>query len=325
MTAYSIAQLLKYKGKHDIQIYIIDNNAMDGSIKYFAPFVSDIKYDGYPKEMLQSHGIAFDYILPYIKTEYFITLESDSFPTNDTWLDYYEKLIEEGYDAAGSLMKLSGGTYHHPCGMLYKKSIWEEAKAYCDSQPYTYFPNMSRRLNFDCHLMVHNSILEQVLDAPEDWVELSNGYKGLTKEQMLAKADYYKPCTQPFHNGMGGLNEDVLTYGLRNIINDSPHILLEGKRKIINRIGYEPGEWLSFWMAAMGKKVFSVPTETKWLPNREGQQQEYSIMENGLYHCWGISSYTERSAEGVEDIAKAKIDLPEILYNTLPEHQKIKQ
>ena len=28
-------------------------------------------------------------------------MESDSFPVEENWLDYYEKLVEAGFDAAG--------------------------------------------------------------------------------------------------------------------------------------------------------------------------------------------------------------------------------
>jgi hypothetical protein len=328
MTAYTIHQLLKYKGKHEIKIIVIDNNVGDGSVEYLFPFMKDILYVAYPKGLLQSHGIAFDYVLEngLVETPYFITIESDSFPLHDNWLDYYEELINQDVDIAGSLMKLSGGTYIHGCGSLIKKSFWEEAKEICDKVPYTYFPNMSRKNNFDCHLMLHNSIVDKVLENPNDWFELASGYKGLSKEEMIARAVHYSPCKKPFHSGLGGLDEDVSGYGIRNIEQDSQHIILNEKsKKLINRVGYEPSQNLCYMAVALGKKVVVIPTETKWMPNREGQQQEYSIMENGFKHLWAISSYVERGSEGVEDIYQAKRKLPDELYETLPNHLKIKQ
>jgi len=57
---------------------------------------------------------------------------------------------------------------------------------------------------------------------------------------------------------------------------------------------------------------------------REGQQQEYTLNEAGVKHLWAISSYTERGSSNVEDIYEAKRKLPDELYSTLPENQKIK-
>lgn len=324
MTAYAISQLLKYKGSHDIEIFVINNNAGDGSEEYFAPFMNQIRYFEYPKDRLQSHGISFDWVMPHVSTDYFITIESDSFPTKENWLDYYEELINEGYDAGGSLMKLSGGFYMHPCGAFYKKSVWQEAKIYCNDVQYAYFPNMSNKNNFDNHLMVHKLIVEDFLKSPADYVELPKSYIGLDRTGIVGRMMYYSPTVAPFHNGMGMADDLFLTYGNRNIETEVPQILLDNKKKLINRIGYEPGQWFFYWMMAMGKKIAVVPTETKWLPNRVDQQQEYTLMENGLTHLWGGSAYYKCTDDSVQDIVKSKADTINELYNSLPENQKIK-
>lgn len=325
MTAYSISQFLKYKGKHNVHIIVGDNHSGDGTTKYLEPFLNDITVVNYPTDLLQSHGILISYILSLglVKTDYFITAESDSFPVSENWLYYIEDLIEQGYDAMGSILLLSGGRYLHPCGSTYKTSMVLECEEYCKSIPYSYFPNASARFGFDAHLMVHDRILDKFLDEPNDYIDLAKGYIGLSKEQFLAKRDYYKPTVCAFHNGMGNLNESVKTYGERNIENDVPNIMIDGKKAFIERVGYEPGQFLTYWMLANNKKVAEIPTETKWLPNREGQQQEWTLMGNGFKHIWGISSYVERSSEGVEDIYKAKRKQPETLYATLPPHLKI--
>jgi len=323
MSTYTLAQLLKYKGSHTLEIIIVDNNPLDGSVEYFKPFENDIRYYPYQKDRIQSHGCAFDYILPLITTPYFVTIESDSYPTNDKWLDYLEELIQQGYDCAGSLLPLSGGTYTHPAGTLYRKSVWEEAKKYCDEIEYSYFPNMSSKEGFDCHLMIHNSILDTVLENPNDYIELAKGYVGLSKEEMIAKRDYYSPVVNPFHNGMGTLQESIKTFGQRNTDSEVNNMLLNNRSKLINRIGMEPGQWFCYWQLAMGKKVAVIPTQTKWMHNRENQQQEYTLMENGFRHEWAGSAYLGMKGTELNDVYEFKNNRINKLYESLPEHQKI--
>lgn len=324
MTAYSIAQLLKYKGKHEVDIIVIDNNGGDGSAEYLIPFFASAKFFEYPKDKLQSHGIAFEYILEngWVESNYFITIESDSFPIHSGWLDYYEDLINRDVDAAGSLLQLSGGTYLHPCGALYKKSVWKEAKDYCNHIPYKYFPNMAMKEGFACHTMIHDSILNDVLAEPEDYIELASGYKPYTAELAEEKRKHYELVCGVFHNGMGGVNESVKTYGLRTVESEAANVILDGRLKLIKRIGAEPGQWFSWYLAAMGKKIFYIPTETKWIDGKVGQQQEFTINEAGFKHLWGISAY--KDVDPNDEVAKIKQALPLALYNSLPEHQKIK-
>lgn len=324
MSAYTIAQLLKYKGHHEIEILVIDNNAGDGSANYFKPFVKDIKYQGYPKDMIQSHGVAFEYVLPHVKTDYFITIESDSFPTQEGWLDYYENLINEGYDMAASKLRLSGGEYFHPCGALYSKKLWQEAKQYCNAIEYAYFPNMAYKDGFASHLMIHKSVYEKVTTNLYDYIEPTESYKNANRWELVKKMVEYSPVVAPFHNGTGNNNESIKTYGQRTMESGAEDVLLDNKKKIIFRAGCEPGQWLSWFAAATGKKMFAIPTETRWLPNRENQQQEYTLNEVGFKHIWGVSAYHDFEA-GEEDIKKAKQSIPVELYNTLPAHQKIKE
>lgn len=324
VTAHAISKLLEYKGSHEIDILVIDNNAGDGSLEYLKPFRSSIKYQAYPKDMLGSHGIAFDYILPHIHDEWFITIESDSYPTEHGWLDYYEQIMKQGYDGAGSVLHLSGGQYMHPCGALYNKKIWQEAKRYCNAVQYAYFPNMNVKDGFDSHCMIHKSIVEEVMKSPYDFIEPAHGYRGLGRMGMVEKLMYYSPTVAPFHNGMGRANESVKTYGQRTIQTEVPQILLTDKPKIINRVGYEPGQWLTYFMLAIGKKLFYIPTETKWMPNRENQQQEYTKMANGFTHVWAGSSYLDMDGGEYDDVYQFKKNQIEELYNSLPKNQKIK-
>ena len=326
ITAHCICQLLKNKGKHDIEIIVVSNSQKEG-VEYLKPFRKYIKLVYYPKGVVQSHGIAFDFALKngLVNNENFITLESDSFPEKDKWLDYYENAVNEGYNAAGSHLLLSGGLYMHPCGAMYNKTVWQEAKEYCDNIQYDYFPNMSKREGFDCHLMLHKSITDMVLSNPLDYVDLAKKYQGKSIDEMKAIMGWYKPTASPFHNGMGSINESIKTYGKRNIQTDASNVLLDNKKKIIARIGYEPGQWFTYYLYAIGESVENIPTEVKWLPNREGQQQEYTLTENGLKHIWAGSSFLDMKDTSMNDVYEFKKNQIETLYNSLPEKYKIQQ
>lgn len=305
MTAYAIHQLLKFRGRHEIDIIVVDNS-QDGSEKIFQ-FMdygnhpdSSMMYIPYPKDLLQSHGIAFDYALEQMYnhiSDYFITIESDSFPTTSTWLDYYENLINEGYDMAGSLLTLSGGQYVHPCGAMYKKSNWKEAMAYAESinKVYTYYPNETQ--TEEGGFMYHS---------------MRRG--GEENERSI----HYKPCTKVFHNGMGFNQESIKTYGHRNIetgvkdmrmdLNESPRIL---------RVGYEPGQWFAYWHYWQKKKIKEIPTETVWLPNRRNQQQAYTINEAGFKHLWGHTAWHDSKDESMKDVIGFKRNQAEELYKEI--------
>lgn len=323
ITAYSVWKLLENIGKHDVEIIVINNSVGHDSIKSLYPFKDEIKIIDFETKGISSHGIALDYGMNFVSNEIVITGESDSFPTQPDWLDSYEELIKLGYDSAGSVLQLSGGQYMHGAGMFFKKSIYQEAKEYCNNIEYSYFPNMSKKQGFDCHLMIHNSVLDNVLKNPEDFIDLANGYKGLLPEHMLEKRDYYKNVVCPLHNGMGMLDESIKTYGQRNIIQDPNYTILNNKSKLINRIGLEPHQWFCYYQIATGKKLAQIPTETVWLPNRENQQQDYTLMDNGYKHLWGISAYTDNNNEDTKDIAKVKQSIPEKLYETISDKYKI--
>lgn len=324
-TAYSVAQFLKFKGRHDVKIIVINNSFSDDSIKGLEPFKDEIIILDNTSDKISSHGIALDLGMETVETEWVITAESDSFPTSENWLDYYVRLINEGYDGAGSLLQLSGGKYIHPAGALYKWDIWRKASDYCNAIEYHYFPNMSMRESFACHTMIHHSILKDFLNSPEDYIELSDSYRGLHMLQIMDKCKHYKPVVGPFHNGMGRNDESIYTYGKRTMESEALNILLDNKKKIVNRIGAEPGQWLAWWQKAMGYKIFEIPTKTFWLPGKENQQQGYTINEAGFIHIWAGSSYLDMKGTGQNDVYEFKKNQIEQLYNSLPEHQKIKE
>jgi hypothetical protein len=316
MTAFAVHELLRLKGKHKVKVIVINNGG--GGIEELARFGKQITILNYPSTMMQSHGIAFDFAMHKVTTDYFITVESDSFPTQENWLDYYEDLANKGVDCAGSLLKLSGGEYIHPAGAMYKRDVWVEAMNYARGIPYDYFPNMSDRgdlEHFAYHLMVKKEITPNFVQDPEfQGIKLHHSYKWLDSAAILAKRDYYLPATGVFHNGMGLNDESISTYGNRKI---GDPVYLDHMEPIIHRVGYEPGQWFCYWMAQSGKVIYQIPTETKWLPNRENQQQEYTIMENGFKHLWGVTAYHGCEVSEFKDVIDFKQQQMEELWQTL--------
>lgn len=325
MTAYTVSQFLKYKGDHDVKIIVIDNSYPDESIKGLEPFRDQITILPNTSTKTSSHGIALDMAMELVDTPYVLTAESDSFPIRPGYLDYYQQIIDGGFQMAGSLLTLSGGSYIHPAACLYSRNLWQQCKEYCDSIPYAYFPAMMLRDNFNLHTMIHNDYLDQVLENPEDWFELSSDYKPYSKEKTIKKMEHYKPVCGPFHDGRGGRQENIRTFGGRTWLSEVPFATYNPKwQKIIGRIGLEPGQFLHYFACSQGTKIFEIPTEIKWMPGKEHQQQEYTINEPGIKHLWGISAYHNYTPENEKDVAKFKQSIPEQLYATLPPNQRIK-
>lgn len=327
ISAYAVSQLVKLKGKHDIQIIVIDNSN-DDSINHI--LLTNLRHEceviHYPKDKLQTHGIAFDFCLQngYVKNEWFITVESDSFPTEDNWLDYYEKIIKDGYDGAGSLLSLSGGLYMHPCGALYKQSIWKEMEEWCKTVPYMYFPNMAMKEKFPCHLMVHKDFIDEFTENPRKYIELDHSYEKLSPGEMILKAYNYEPVCHPFHYGMGTSQESFNTYRFRTIDTETKRILFDGSEpNLVWRMGAEPGQLFGSWMLAKGYKLKYIPTQVKWMPHREQQQQEYTLMENGFTHLWAVTAYDGCTVPELQDIVQFKSKQMNALYDSLPENYKL--
>ena len=299
ITAYCLHQIFKHSGNR-VNVVVISNSGNEG-LNYLEPYADRITTIIYPLNRMQSHGLAFDYAIEngLVKTDYFITLESDSYPTNDNWLEYYDRLIDEGYDMAASRLKLSGGEYYHPAGAMYRLDSWHQCKEYVEklNDEYRYYPNYLPKDGFNCHIM------ESAHVAPKGNIEQLNNYLPIAQSV--------------FHNGMGYNQESYHTYGNRNTITGVDDFLKVHNDPIIYRMGYEPGQFFGYWHLATGKKVYSIPTEVTWMHNRVNQQQECTKTENGIIHIWGGTAMTLTSDASVEDITRRKTELTEQLYNSI--------
>lgn len=326
MTFYAIHQLLKCKGRHQLDIFVVDNKPGDGSANNLKFFGDKINVLPYPSHLLQSHGIGYDFLVPHLRTEVFATIESDSFPTkeNGEWIDWIEQLVKQGYDSAGSCLDLSGGNFVHTAGAFYKKSIWQQCKRYIDNVEYAYFPNVAMKEDFRCHLMVHDSVLDQFMTAPEKLINLAPEYMGKDEDFFAQRLAEYTPLGRGvFHNGIGNTDESIHTYDQRNAISERHNVLQDNKKPLIWRIGCEPGQYFCYWMLANGYKPYAIPTNVVWMPGREKQQQEYTISEPGFKHLWAITAYNDATTPELMDIINFKKQQMEDLYNSIPANERI--
>jgi hypothetical protein len=323
MTTFAVSQFLKYAGR-DAEVVVVNNSPGDNSINCLSPIKGNWRVVDNLSDKTSSHGTAFDLAIPLTDSEWIFTAESDSFPTGP-FLDSYMDIVLNGYDAAGSVLSLSGGTFMHPTGSIYSRRVWEDAKRYCDNIPYTYFPGMAMKDGLAAHLMVHESLLNEFLAEPEDYIELTDSYRPYSAEMAIKKAEHYRPVVGPFHNGCGKNNETKWSYGARTIESEAKNILLDNRLKIVTRFGMEPGQWLSYYMSAAGYKVCNIPIKTKWMPGRENEQQEYTLSATGIKHLWAGSSFLSMKDTAMHDVYEFKKNQIEELYNSLPEYLKIKE
>ncbi len=339
MTAYCLSKLIQHSKGWDVRIIVVDNSFPGPSIGYLQPFLDKANIDvmPYPEGQRQSHGIAFAYALEEADTEYFITVESDSFPTKDGWLAYYDKLIDEGYDAGGSFMKLSGGEYMHPAGAFYRKSVYEKAAKYLRGVQYHTLPAVAHKDGFNFHLMIRQDVYEKFCANPASFgIELPElHYKNADAQFLLEAGLAYRPALNPFHTIYGQNDEVYATYGQRSTKTEPQQIIQQNDRELIFRIGFEPGQWFCYWLIACGYKLAHIPTEIVWMKNRIDQQQEYTLAEHGFRHIWGVTAYASKEElkaqigqeaySKLEDIIEHKSDTLKQLYKSLPENERINE
>lgn len=310
ITAVCLSHLLRNSDKRLAEILVVDNASTDGSAAYLKPFADQITLINYPGDRVQSHGNAFSFALPLVKTEHIITVESDSYPVVPQWLDYYDRLAASA-DLAGSVLRLSGGTYLHPAGALYRTALWKEAEAYCRSSLYALMPNAAKRDGFHYHLMVHKRALAAFQADPAAFGVQLSAPVALQPKEFCA-----------LHTMIGSNDESVTAYGQRDCVSEPARVLCDDKLDVIHRVGFEPGQFLCYWALRCGYRMVQVPTEVMWLPGRVNQQQDYTLTEGGFKHLWGMTAYYLCPIPELADITQAKAAQLDALYAALPaEHR----
>lgn len=243
---------------------------------------------------LPSHGHGYEICSSVADGDWYFTAENDSFPTRHGWFEEYVKAAGEGFELIGPYMPMASGKYIHPAGACISRRAVEQAKTWqqahqswwhCDSAAITL-----GTADWGFHVTAHNSWLANKEPIPEDLRK---------KMENWRKAEVWQEhrC----------FDEDTLqSYGGRTEIkNWEPQF---GKL-YYNKIGFEAGQWLSYYCQAHGIPVKRAELHIEWMPGREGRQAAYSTVYGGFTHVWaGSSSLLVGLEQPVRDYKNAQAE-----------------
>ena len=266
-TAICIWHLKQFGIPVDQEIILVDNSPGHPSIQAIAETslgegIKIVSGDS----GFTSHGMAYDIGFDYTKGDHIFTCETDSFPFRSGWFDEYVKLSAE-YDLIGPEIPQSSGTYIHPAGALYSRKLVNAAVAWQRSHTeWTFCPGAAIELGTSdkpYHVVAHQDFLDgKEYDPPA--VDLWRR-AGPWQEMRCFDDDTWE--NYPQRKGIVNLEP----------ISDEWH----------NKIGFEAGQWLAYFAAKIGFKIFKAPVEMHWMSGHEGRQAAYSDVFGGFRHEWG--------------------------------------
>lgn len=249
-----------------------------------------------------SHGNGYDLAAKVATGDYFFTAETDSFPTRCGWFDEYVKAAGDGYDLIGPEIPQSAGRYIHPAGALMSRKVYDAALRWQKGHASWFFcPGagiMMQVSDKGYHVVAHASELSRIISG-----------SALEREvEQWAKVGPYQE--------MRSFDEDSFdTYPQRTgIQNFQP---LHGKT-IYLKIGYEAGQWLSYFAEAYGFRVLRAPVEIEWMAGHEGRQSAGSTVFGGFRHVWA-GSVSNLPNDLAPDVRAHKLAEQERWFSQLPE------
>lgn len=299
--AACIHQFKTYPPSIPHEIIVCDNSMGHPSIMALTdtPLGEGIKIvQGDPD--LPSHGHGYEICASEAEGDWFFTAENDSFPTRHGWFESYVKDAGEGYELIGPLMPMASGKYIHPAGACISRRAVEQARewqknhnGFHEGQDWYFCPAMAIYLGLSdkaYHVVVNRDILCDRIppDSPQDR-EICNWRKAEAWQEMRS------------------FDEDTFeSYGQRTGIKNWEPI--QGKRTYL-KIGYEAGQWLSYYCSSHGIKVKEADLHIEWMPGREGRQAAYSTVYGGFTHIWaGSSSLLVGLEQPVRDFKNAQAE-----------------
>lgn len=250
-----------------------------------------------------SHAMGLDLCYKHATGSHIFAMETDSFPTRSGWFDEYVKASAK-YDLIGPEVPMGGGTFIHPAGSLYTRELIEAVKEWQSAHhEWIFCPGAGQMLKTSdkaYHVVAHQSWLAERAIQPD----------------LREAIDLWKRMG-PFQE-MRSFDEDTFeNYMTRTgITNLEPR----GGKETYNKIGHEPGAFISWFAEKRGYKVLRAPTHIEWMAGKTGQQAAFSTVFGGFRHCWcgTVSSIPNGLAEDVRQFklkqcAEEFAKLPEAL------------
>lgn len=288
-TAICIHALATYGVPVPCEIILVDNSPGDPSIKAISetdlvktPGLQIIPGDPNFTAHGQGYSIGYNHTDP--ESSDVFCMETDSFPVRGGWFDEYVKASATA-DLVGPEMKMGAGTYIHPAGALYRREIIEEAKKWQSKHyEWVFCPGAGSAFGVSdkaCHVVAHNTWLaERAIDP------------------TLREAIEVWKRTGPFQEMRCFDEEGFENYMLRTRIQ---HLEPHGGKETYNKIGFEAGQFLSYFAEKRGFRVLRAPCEVEWMPGKAGQQAAFSRVFGGFLHVWAgsVSSIPNGLADDV--------------------------
>ena len=251
---------------------------------------------------LPSHGHGYELCYEQAEGDWIFTAETDSFPTRSGWADEYVK-ASANYHLIGPPIPQSSGRYIHPAGAAVSRLVLNSALNWMqEHQEWIFCPGAAVALQTSdrpYHVVAHRDFIEEHKDklSATHYCEIKNWQKAMQWQQMRC------------------FDEDTFeNYSQRTgIKNWNP---VPGKLAY-NKIGFEAGQWLSYFAQDHGFKCLEAPTHIEWMPNHHMGQAAFSDVFGGFRHVWcGTSSFSPAIAP---DVREFKMKQMNDAWLTVPE------
>lgn len=250
-----------------------------------------------------SHGQGYQKSYESSDGDWIFTAESDSFPTRHGWFDEYLKASAD-FSFMGPEMPMGGGTYIHPAGALIRRKIIESAEGWQkENKNWVFIPGAGAKLKISdrgYHVV-----------ADEDWV----GDLPLVDEQMRHEIELWRNV---------GAWQEMRCFDEDTFENYSERVGIKNWKPVpgkyaYKKIGFEPGQWLSYYCQSNGVRCLKTPTHIEWMPGHEGRQAAYSTVFGGFRHVWA-GSVTMVSSENMSpDVVAFKRNMMNDYFQKLPQ------
>lgn len=247
-----------------------------------------------------SHGKGYFHAYKHAAGDWIFTAESDSYPTRHGWGEEYIKASTD-YDLIGPEMPMGGGTFIHPCGALVNRKVLDAHQEWrSDHRDWKFIPGAAPALGLSdkgYHVVASDKWLSDKTISPE----------------VMSGMRLWEPDVGPWQSMISFDDDSFDSYWKRTGIKN-----WEPTEKGAHlRIGYEPGQHLSYFAESHGFRCLRAPTEIVWMDGMENRQAAYSRVFGGFEHAWcGTSSFSPAIAPNVRDYKMSQMNQ---LFSALPE------